>query len=228
MENFKQDVENLIKDRERKYKKEDGNVDIDEITATYNREQEIIGGYNGRQLLEFIQNADDAVSTEILIKLNTKEHKLIIANKGENCKKFSVDGVKSLLLANLSSKISNEYIGNKGLGFRSIINWSNKITINSNNLDIAFSQDIAREMFKDSDLKNLLKNLPILALPKLKDNIQNEWNTKISVNYKDEFLDDIKGQIKELRPEILLFLNNLETIIIDIDDEKQDIKKTYK
>ncbi len=220
-ENFKQDIKSLINERKQKYKNTDDSIDIGEITATYNREKETTNGYNGRQLLELIQNADDAQSTEILIKLNTEKCSLIIANKGEDCQGFSVDGVKSLLLANLSSKTSNKYIGNKGLGFRSIINWSNEITINSNNLDISFSKDIAKEMFKDSDLKNL----PILALPKLKDNIQNEWNTKISINYKDEFLDDVKGQIKELTPEILLFLNNLETIIIDIDDEKQDIKK---
>lgn len=220
-ENFKQDIKSLINERKQKYKNTDDSIDIGEITATYNREKETTNGYNGRQLLELIQNADDAQSTEILIKLNTEKCSLIIANKGEDCQGFSVDGVKSLLLANLSSKTSNKYIGNKGLGFRAIINWSNKITINSNNLDITFSQDIAKNNFKNSGSINL----PILALPELQNNIQNEWNTKISINYKDEFLDDIKGQIKELTPEILLFLNNLETITIDIDDEKQDIRK---
>lgn len=64
------------------------NLDIyrqsqDRLVADYNREQELIKEYNGRQLLELLQNADDAQSTEVLIKWQASSHTLTIANKGE-------------------------------------------------------------------------------------------------------------------------------------------------
>ncbi|OJA03651.1 sacsin N-terminal ATP-binding-like domain-containing protein, partial [Bathymodiolus thermophilus thioautotrophic gill symbiont] len=220
---FKSEIESLVEERQAKYKTTDNSFDCEEITATFNREKETVNGYNGRQLLELIQNADDANSEEILIELDTEKHILTIANKGEDCEGFSIAGVKSLLLANLSSKTSNEYIGNKGLGFRSIINWSDKITINSNNLDIAFSKGIAVEAFDGSDLEH--SKLPILAIPEIKDNQQDNWKTKITLEYKEKFLDDIKKQIEQIKPEILLFLNHLENITLIIDEEENDHNK---
>ena len=223
---YKKKIEELVQERLAKYKKIDAKADDAEIKATYNREKETTSGYNGRQLLELIQNADDAKSDEILIKLNTKEQTLIIANKGKFCTSFDVDGVKSLLLANLSPKTSNDYIGNKGLGFRSIINWSDKITINSNDLDIAFSQSIAEQEFKKIGSDET--KLPILAIPKLTENPQNQWKTCITIKYKDDYLKDIKEQISQLKAEILLFLNHLKTINIDRDYEQKSIEKPDK
>ncbi|CAB5499864.1 sacsin N-terminal ATP-binding-like domain-containing protein [Bathymodiolus thermophilus thioautotrophic gill symbiont] len=220
---FKSEIESLVEERRAKYKTTDNRFDCEEITATFNREKETVNGYNGRQLLELIQNADDAKSEKILIKLDTNQRTLIIANKGKNCEGFSIAGVKSLLLANLSSKTSNECIGNKGLGFRSIINWSDKITINSNNLDIAFSKKIAVEAFVGSGLEH--SKLPILAIPEIKDNQPDNWKTKITLEYKEKFLDDIKKQIEQIKPEILLFLNHLENITLIIDEEENDHNK---
>lgn len=222
-ETFEAEIDIIIEERIAKYRKKDGETDDDEITATFNREKETIDGYNGRQLLELIQNADDAQSDQVLVELNTQEQTLIIANKGDNCEPFSVAGIKSLLLANLSPKISNDYIGNKGLGFRSIINWSDKITINTRNVDIAFSQDIAVEKFKNSDLEKT--KLPILAIPEVSEKLQKDWVTRIEIKYKHGFLDDIKEQIKQLNPEILLFLNHLKVIRLIVDNEEEKIDK---
>ncbi len=222
-ETFEAEINIIIEERIAKYRKKDGKTDDDEITATFNREKETIDGYNGRQLLELIQNADDAQSDQVLVELNTQEQTLIIANKGDNCDPFSVEGIKSLLLANLSPKISNDYIGNKGLGFRSIINWSDKITINTQNVDIAFSQDIAVEKFKNSDLEKT--KLPILAIPEVSEKLQKDWVTRIEIKYKHGFLDDIKEQIKQLNSEILLFLNHLKVIRLIVDNKEKKIDK---
>jgi len=43
-----------------------------DMVAAYNREIETKKEYNGRQLLELLQNADDEKSDEVLIKLNTQ------------------------------------------------------------------------------------------------------------------------------------------------------------
>ena len=113
-------------------KKEVYKLSPEEMLGDYKRELETIGGYNGRQLLELIQNCDDEGANKVCIKLDTTSNIISICNTG---KPFSIDGYKSLSIANLSSKSSKRtYIGNKGLGFRSVVNWSEAIKIYSNNL----------------------------------------------------------------------------------------------
>lgn len=59
---FKQNIEKLIKSNLKVYQD-----NPDRFIADYNREQELTKEYNGRQLLELLQNADDASSKEVLI-----------------------------------------------------------------------------------------------------------------------------------------------------------------
>jgi len=135
--------------------------DESRIVSDYEKEQETFKEYNGRQVLELLQNADDEQSNEVLIKINTKDQILDISNKGKNCNPFSIDGIKSLMLSNFSPKKRDKnrkkYIGNKGLGFRSIVNWSEQITIYSNNLQIDFSYDISKEIYKKETKKDVEK-----------------------------------------------------------------------
>jgi len=63
------------------------------MVADYNREIETEKEYNGRQLLELLQNADDEQSTSVLLKLDTENNLLSISNRGNNCKPFSYTGV---------------------------------------------------------------------------------------------------------------------------------------
>jgi len=99
---FKLDIEKLIDKNLNTY-----NHDSDRFIADYNRELELTKEYNGRQLLELLQNADDAGSNEVSINWDRDNLKLTISNKGE---KFDVGGIKSLMLANLSTKTKISYI----------------------------------------------------------------------------------------------------------------------
>ena len=97
------------------------------MIASYNGEKETYKGYNGRQLLELIQNCDDEGSDRILLELNQSSCEISISNTG---KPFSEEGYRSLTISNLSAKTSKrKFIGNKGLGFRSVVNWSKEISI---------------------------------------------------------------------------------------------------
>ena len=118
--------------------------DSNRMVADYNAERQHVDDYNGRQLLELIQNADDEKADIVAISLDTKSRKLTISNTGHS---FSQSGYESLMLSNLSSKTKEQFIGNKGLGFRSIINWSENVTVRSNGFDIKFSEDIAKTYF---------------------------------------------------------------------------------
>ena len=55
-----------------------------DMVSAFNREVETEKEYNGRQLLEILQNADDEKSEEVLIHLDTKQRILIISNRGTN------------------------------------------------------------------------------------------------------------------------------------------------
>jgi len=229
---FKQDIEKLIESNLKTYRD-----NSDRFIADYNREQELTKEYNGRQLLELLQNADDADSNEVLILWDKENTKLTISNKGEP---FEIGGIKSLMLANLSTKTKISYIGNKGLGFRSILNWAEQINICSNGCIISFSEIIAKKVFENelglSDLdkqqlrieRNLTKNtvpFPILAIPAIEENGNtNNWTTVIEITYRKEFEADIETQLAELREEILLFLNNIQKITIQKGSEIQELQ----
>ncbi len=231
---FKAKIEKSIKDQENTYKSHD------RILSDYNNEQATVEGYNGRQLLELLQNADDAGSDKVLIKLDTQNKTLKISNTGEQ--PFSDTGIKSIMIAHRSPKNSNQYIGNKGLGFRSIINWADEITIHSNDIKLSFSQELTRKYYKEliptkeqrqkiKQENNLSQDeipMAILAIPKIEEKIIREWTTCISIYYKEIFLTDIKKQIEPLKAEVLLFLNHIQQIIIEIDGNKREIVKPTK
>ena len=206
------------------------------MVKEYNNEKATTKDYNGRQLLELIQNADDAKSDIILIKLNREERILSISNKGEI---FIKEGYRSLMLAGLSPKIKKTYIGNKGLGFRSIINWSESVKILSNNLSIEFSESIRKKTFfklYDDQERKKIRNefsfpetttpFPFLAIPEIKDYKNGDFTTTIEIKFKnnDWILKDIINQVKELKLEVLLFLNNIKSIRFEgFDKEISDI-----
>lgn len=89
-------------------------ADASRVIADYRAEKQYTADYDGRQILELLQNADDAETDTIYIEINTETKTLTISNNGIP---FSLSGVKSLMLANMSPKNKKEYIGNKGLGF---------------------------------------------------------------------------------------------------------------
>lgn len=213
------------------------------IISDFNNEREKIKEYNGRQLLEMLQNADDeANNTEkktAYIELNNQY--LIIANNGN---RFSEAGITSLMYSNVSPKFKEQNkIGNKGTGFRSILSWAKTIYIKSYDFSIEFSQTNAINFLQDlikenPSISEKIKDksdeeFPIATLltPQLKELNNDEYSkydTYIIIELKENVKDDIQQQINELDKEVLLFLHNLEKIIIDSPDRKETLKKDLK
>lgn len=212
------------------------------ILEDYRKEIEKIEEYNGRQLLEMLQNADDEATTDFekicYIKLTTKQ--LIIANNGE---KFSEGGIESLMYSNLSPKLQRlNKVGRKGLGFRSILSWANKVTIKSYDFAVEFSRRNAIEFLqslikKNPNIKETLnekekqEQFPIATLrcPKILEKIPEnlaEYDTYIIVDLKENKAEDVQEQINnEINKEVLLFLNNLEKIIIESPERNETLRK---
>lgn len=149
------------------------------LISNYRGELATSRDYEGREILELLQNAADQakaenVSGKVVIELT--EVGLLIANNG---KAFSVGGVKSLQNAHLSPKRLNQrqFIGCKGLGFRSILNWTRNPIILSGELAIYYSdevsanklQELMDESFELTDLvqRELGNNKNDIILPKL-------------------------------------------------------------
>ena len=67
-----------------------------------------------------------------------------------------------LLYPDLSAKPKGVFIGQKGLGFRALINWAKEISIISNGLKVTFSEEISTKLLKD--LKSCDKKLSNISL----------------------------------------------------------------
>jgi len=215
-----------------------------DIIEHFNIERGAIQTYNGRQLLEMLQNADDAAETalskKVLIRLT--QTNLIIANNGEP---FSKEGFRSITRSSISPKIKQQNkIGQKGFGFRSILSWADEIEIRSGGANIGFSEKIAHAFLKnlieeEPSISDILKEISdyefpiaILRVPLIldvSDDMLNEYDTIISLTLKENIFDDVQSQIQTIiTRETLVFLNNLEEVRIESPERKVVIRKAVK
>ena len=121
-----------------------------QLVADKRREQGISRDYKGREILELLQNAADAAKKankrgRVRVELNPTG--LVVANTGVG---FTTGGVKSLQTADLSPKRSknSKLIGSKGLGFRSVLNWSRHPVILSGALHLAYNIRYAESLIE--------------------------------------------------------------------------------
>lgn len=207
-----------------------GLKDSKELMSLYGIEKQTNAGYNGRQLLELFQNCEDEGASTVRILLDTENCLLEISNDGS--KPFSIKGYDSIFYPGLSSKVSSGFIGNKGLGFRSIINWADEISIISNNFKVVFNPEFKKDIllkigYTEDDLIQIRKDrklnpdiYPIALLNSCKIVNLDEphhFTTTISIKYKKEREDDIINQLESISSKTLLFLQNINTIEIDGD-----------
>jgi hypothetical protein len=120
------------------------------LIAEHRREREITRGYHGREILELLQNAGDAAKNAGVrgrVRIVVTQQGVVMGNTG--CP-FDQGGVESLLTANLSPKREREtvVIGDKGLGFRAILNWTDAPVISSGGLSLAFLPNYAAEVLR--------------------------------------------------------------------------------
>lgn len=219
-------VEELIEKRKETYK------DAVNAVSAFNRENELAKEYNGRQVLELIQNADDAEASHLSISLDGNKKTISIYNDGNP---FTFEGIRSIMVGDYSTKTNGSYIGNKGLGFRSLLSWANTITIQTEDLCFKFSSEIARENAKELELKiedickdrKLSKNccpFPILAIPRIeKSKNKLEKGCAIYIQYKTNFEKDIKDQLEQLDEASLFFLRNVNEIKLEINGNRRTI-----
>jgi len=127
-----------------------------ELISHHNREVSALDGYRGRQILELLQNADDAGAdlddgSRVLFVLDRK--RLVVANTGTP---FSHEGIMSLVISDCSPKQleQNRFIGCKGLGFRAVLTWTTRPLILSGEWCVRFDQAHALSTVKQFTADN--------------------------------------------------------------------------
>ena len=233
--NYKDKIQELINERVDYY-----SANPKEIARDYTIEKGITEEYDGRQLLEMLQNVDDTKSKKAKIDWKKKDKTLTIANYGEA---FSFEGIESLMRSHSSPKTKENYIGNKGLGFRSLLTWAKQINIYANACKISFSKEIATSVFNDklnlspqqkqdayfqAKVSKGVTPFPVLAIPQLTSfNRQDNWQTVIEIQYTEGVEDKIENVVNQISEELLLFLNHIEEIEL-VKNGVQSIFKSTK
>ncbi len=215
-----------------------------ELEKACSEEYELKRDYNGRQILELLQNVDDAyvksdkkVKDEVLVKIVFKDNILEVGNTGTS---FSQETIERLCLGRASEK-SSDHIGNKGTGFRSLLNDAEWIELHSGDFSIRFSEQYAKILFKQytddslptySELihmqvqdwkKDYELCFPIMNCPEAIEKFESEFDTLIRVKIKPENRNKETGILNQLKQPFyksLLFLPNITKIEIAIDDEE--------
>ena len=136
----------------------------EELVSHFNREVSALDGYRGRQLLELLQNADDAgVDAEAgcRLLLDLSRERLVVANTG---KPFSKKGLTSLVISDCSPKQleRNRFIGLKGLGFRSVLTWTDQPLISSGPYEVLFDRAKAVERVQRMAAENSFVNETVM------------------------------------------------------------------
>lgn len=121
------------------------------LIANYRQEKSITRDYEGREVLELLQNsADQARESQVIgrVVIELLPEGLIVANTGAA---FSIGGVLSLETANLSPKWRKRrrFIGSKGLGFRSVLNWSHSPIILSGALSLSYNPSYSKRILSE-------------------------------------------------------------------------------
>ena len=203
--------------------------------------------YCGREIFELLQNAEDEKSDFVEIIVDSTNKVLSVSNGGKECTPFTEEGFCSIMMAEMSPKLASKqtYIGCKGLGFRSILNWAERISIFSSGVCCTFSTEIAQKYWREEISTRLSPEnkeqherfareslgldcpVSILAIPEVSDDAESgkDYTTKIEVAFKKECEKSIIEQIDSLSGKVLLFLNNIQTIRLNVNGTETMIRK---
>lgn len=241
----KQHIEKILEENKRLFTEFETKRNL---TERWNLENSRAKDYHGRELLELLQNVDDAY--EELCQSNSemrgKEVEAFVEYTGNilrvqnNGTVFNEDSINRLCQGGVSGK-KKYYIGNKGIGFRSILNWASEIRLYSGDYAVRFSENFAQKQLDEirtksehvrqelSEEPNL--RFPILYAPEAIPQKKYKFDTTIEIIVKPETLDDdwgIAEQIAEFDPYILLFLPNITKITFKTDENQFSFTKTLR
>lgn len=212
------------------------------------KEHNLAKQYSGREILELLQNIDDAYNPDYgkdcVADFNYINNCLTVSNYGNP---FTIETLQRLCQGNVSSK-EGKYIGSKGIGFRSVLNWSEKVEIysrasQSEYIAVRFSRDDADLVLEDiktddhiqSQIRELQRkgidaSFPIFKCPVPIDPIDGlDYNTVIKIYVRDNnnIASEIKSEIENFDKNTLLFLPHIQTVKFNYCGKELKYVKKY-
>lgn len=182
--------------------------------------------YEGRYIFELIQNVRDAnkqagMRGTVLIEL--KESVLIISNTGSP---FSERGINSVTTIGDSPKQSQEFIGFKGIGFKSVHEISDTPSIMTNWGTISFDKSRTKSLLQKLGRQLDNKDIPLFFIPHYdtnfitKEETQIGLVTKITLPLKERIdIKVIEKGFNEIGIHQILLLGCLDTIQFRNEDK---------
>jgi hypothetical protein len=171
-------------------------------------------------ILEFMQNAEDAMANKFELRLNrTKdgEYELLICNDG---KPFSKDDVDAICLIGRSRKDPENYLGYLGVGFKSAFLVSDKVQVYSWPYSFKF----------DKNAWNNPETTPWQIIPIWIEDYPKElleWKTAFILNVQPQHIEPIVRELESLTSRVLLFTHNLNEISLKWDGKSPSFLKSY-
>lgn len=238
MENkFCDEINKITKEAKEMFLKTSDRLFLERVEKDYKLAKQ----YSGREILELLQNIDDAYYSDCgsncVASFELEDNCLTVSNYG---KPFTLDTLKRLCQGSVSSK-EGKYIGCKGIGFRSVLNWSDKIEIYSGDKDyiaVQFSSEYAKDKYgeikdnvhiqsqvKELEKKHIDSSFPIFKAPKPIDPIDKKYDTVIKIYIKDDIRSKIQDSIESFDKYSLLFLPNIQKIIFKDNEQETTYSK---
>ncbi len=170
---------------------------------------------NAHFIYEIIQNAEDSSyskNKKAELEFHLLDDGILVLSNQDG---FTDDDIRSICVMASGGKIArkDQFIGEKGLGFRSVFKITNTPCISSNGYEFYFDKQQSYE--KPFLLKNYQESLP--------NEFANYTNTAIFLPYSitsdeiHELENDFKSKIK---PKLILFLKKLNSISIIKNNQK--------
>lgn len=244
MQSLKKDIEKIASEALARYRMETSRDYLKDKKEEDNLTQQ----YKGREIYELLQNIDDAAceEKECVASIEFDGKCLRVSNNGHP---FSLSTLQRLCQGGVSEK-NDKYIGCKGIGFRSVLNWADDIRIYSgwadNCISVEFSRKIAAAQYekmmndasesvkeqlnsqiKELENKGIDSSYPIFRAPKVIEAIDKQYDTVIELDIKENIKENIIKNIEDIERYryILLFLPNLKRIHFNVPGSVYEYKK---
>jgi hypothetical protein len=176
--------------------------------------------YAARSLMELIQNADDARASRVMI--STLGYRVIVANDGDL---FKPSDLQSLCRSAKSTKTRGIQIGHRGIGFKSVVGFSDRVHLISGACRVTFCRRLSINATGSS-------RAPLIRIPHdLDPAVERELSETIHQLQSDGFrtlfiFDGVDSnafgvEVDNFDPSSMLFLRSVRGIIFSGQHDKQ-------
>ncbi len=191
--------------------------------------------YTGRYFFELIQNARDAnkeleLEGEVFIKL--VNNTLSISNTGAEFSKKGIDGITTI---GSSTKSSQDFIGFKGIGFKSVQDVTNNPKIITKYGSVVFDRTLTLEEYNHTQIQ--LDSIPLFYFPYYNTStltsteIDKGIVTRIELPIKENITEeDIIASFSKINARQLILLGNIKklTFVSDTINKSISIHKNHQ